>query len=161
MKTVALYANRNVGLIALTTLLAKGFKVILITEDRLVSIIAAQFGVKESSLEKLPTLEFDLFLCVHGRKILPQSYLREGKMVNIHPCLKGYPGTNPIKRYIETGDVVGTVDAHYMTAEVDKGEVIYTHKFATGKCSTYADFYNIAIPFYMVTVNHVIERILQ
>lgn len=160
-KRIVLYCRRNVGVIALTYLVAKGHDVLVISDDHMVFLVADELGVGKSELELIPTLDFDLFLCVHGNKILPESYLREGKMVNIHPCLYKYPGANPIKKYIKNGDELGSVESHYMTDEVDKGEVIYRQDFATGKCNTFADFYNVALPMYIFTIQRTLNKIFE
>ena len=141
-----LYANRNTGLLALLYFLQKEHDVKLITEDPMLWQIAENLGV--------PIVDFranndqELFVCVHGRKIIPPEYIK-GCMVNIHPCLYKYKGHNPIKRYIEDGETQGSVESHIMTEKVDEGEIIHSEFFDTPKCETYADFYNVAYPYYI------------
>jgi methionyl-tRNA formyltransferase len=158
-KTIVLYTNRNVGATALMYLVAKGYNVYIISEDKDVLEVASNLGCISFEYFDLTGLDFDLFLCVHGRKVIPKEYLVDGKMVNIHPCLSlNYKGHNPIKRYIENKEQVGSVESHYMVEEVDAGEIIHQEFFPTGLCNTYADFYNIANPFYYIKC---IEKTLE
>jgi methionyl-tRNA formyltransferase len=147
MKTVVLYTRRNVGLVALSLLVAKGYKVKVISDDDHVLWMAEEFGCKIA--EDFDTMgEFDIFLSVHGWRIVPMKYLKEKIAINVHPCLSKYKGKNPIERYISNEDVVGSVESHIMEAKPDEGKVIHSDYFPTGVCRTYQDFYNFAMPFY-------------
>lgn len=151
MKTIILYCNRQTGITALLYLKAKGYDVLLITDgDESVEWVARKLGLPIlPNLEYLRKIKFDLFLSVHGRKIIPKEWLVDGKMVNFHPCLSlGYKGKNPVARYIDNGDELGDITSHYMTEKVDEGGLIVSQYFKTGKCTTYADFYNVANPTY-------------
>lgn len=161
MRTILLYGKRNTGVIALLYLKAKGYDVKVADDsDILVQSIANDLKCKivYTDLE-LQTKTFDLFLCVHGTRIFEGDELVEGKMVNIHPCLYKYKGHNPIKRYILNEDETGSVESHYMVAEVDAGEVIHREDFATGKVKNYESFYNIAYPFYIKTIDKTLEKL--
>lgn len=147
MKTVVLYTRRNVGLIALSFLLSKGFKVKVISDDYHVLWMAEEFGCE--IIEDFDTMgEFDIFLSVHGWRIVPMKYLKGKTALNVHPCLTLYKGKNPIERYILNKDEAATVEAHIMEEKVDEGEVVYSESFYTGVCEMYQDFYNIAFPYY-------------
>lgn len=158
MKTIVLYTRRNVGLYALSYLMAKGFKVKVITDDYFVHKLAGYLGCELVDLDSMG--EFDLFLCVHGDKAIPEQYLQDGKFINIHPCLSKYKGHNPIKRFIQNKDIYASVDAHYMTSVIDEGEIICSVPFATGEIKNYAEYYNVATPFYYICFEKVIQKLM-
>jgi methionyl-tRNA formyltransferase len=140
---IVLYANRNVGMVVYFYLLSRGHSVKVITEDVLMIEVADE-------VVTLDTMgDFDLFICCHGRKIIDSKYLIPGKFLNVHPCLFKYKGHNPIKRYIENKDTLGSVEVQHMVEEVDAGEVIARVEFETPAIETYAEFYNIALPYYI------------
>ena len=157
MKIIILYARRQTGVTALLYLVAKGYKVVVISDDEYLLALAKDLGVERTVLEMIPWMKFDLFLCVHGNKILPKELLIEGKFVNVHPCLFKYKGQNPIKRYILGQDTDATVESHYMVEKVDEGKVICEVGFTTPVCKTYAEFYNIAIGHYILTIKKTLE----
>ncbi len=142
-------------MIALSYLKAKGHNVKVMSDDSMVRWLAKKLDCEIVGLNNLG--EFDLFLCVHGHKIIPKEYLAKGIWVNIHPMLGLYDGHNPIKRYIENGDTEGWVSSHHMVEKVDSGERIYTINFHTGKCNNYADFYNTAFKTYFVCIDNTLE----
>jgi methionyl-tRNA formyltransferase len=144
---VILYANRNTGMVALLWLIARGYNIKVITEDDLIRDLSYQFNLEVVDFETMG--EFDVFVCCHGQKIIPKKYLVDGKFFNIHPCLFKYKGHNPIKRYIDNEDMIGSVEIQFMEEEVDSGMVIDRYEFNTPICTTYAEFYNIALPYYI------------
>lgn len=137
---------------------ARGFDVKLMTDDIYVKRVGEILGVRMTSFNK-SWGDFDLFLCVHGNKIIPKEYLIEGKFVNIHPCLEKYKGHNPIERYVKNGDTLATVTSHFMTEVVDEGEIIYSNPFYTGKVSSHAEFYNAAVPYYYECIHHTLLKL--
>ena len=155
MMSIILYANRNTGMLVLAHLLAKGFKVKVITEDALMRTCAGYYGIEVVTLKTMG--EFDLFICCHGRKIIPDEYLAKGKFINIHPCLFKYKGHNPIRRYIENRDTKGSVESQFMIPEVDAGEVINQQFFDTPVVTSYAMFYNIALPYYLKCIDETLR----
>jgi methionyl-tRNA formyltransferase len=158
MKTVLLYTRRNVGLVALSFLKAKGFNVKVISDDYNVLWLASELGCQEvSGFDDMG--EFDIFLSVHGWKIVPMKYLKGKIAINVHPCLSLYKGVNPIKRYIENKDQVGSVESHYMEEKADEGTVIHTETFYTGVCKEYQDFYNIALLYYFSCISRTFKRL--
>lgn len=157
MSKIVLYARRNVGMAALAYLKGLGHKLIIISDDKDVLWMAKTFNVGEIKLHHLPYHPHDLFICVHGNRIIPPNNLH-GNMVNIHPTK--YNGHNPVKRYIENFDTDGCVRAMRMIEEVDAGELIHQENFETRVCKTYADFYNIALPHYFKAINKALEVVL-
>ena len=158
-KTIVLYTRRNVGLYALSYLIAKGYKVKVITDDEDVKWMAKVYNCEEVTFDTMG-VDFSLFLCVHGNRILKKEYLQEGRMVNVHPMLEKYKGKNPISRYITHGDLEGSVSSHFMTEIVDEGEIIHTERFYTGKVDEYSQFYNLAVPFYFRCIHETIKKVL-
>jgi len=159
MKTVVLYTRRNVGLCALSYLVAQGLVVKVISDDENVLWMADCLGCEIITIETMGD-DFDIFICVHGNKIIPKEYLVVGKSYNIHPCLYKYSGHNPIRRYIINEDTEATIEAQEMILEVDAGKVIHREDFYTGKCVNYADFYNIALPYYFKTIDRLLKIVL-
>lgn len=130
----------------------------VITEDEDVEWMARKFGIPIlPSVEYIKKLSFDLFLCVHGKKIIANDCLVAGKMINVHPCLFKYKGHNPIKRYILGKDTDATVEAQWLIEEVDGGEVICREDFQTPICNNYADFYNVALIYYYKVLDNLIK----
>lgn len=156
MKKVILYGNRNTGIYALTYLKAKGFDVKIISDDQWVIKIAKLLEVDIIDFEEVEG--FDLFLCVHGVKILSKEFLQKGLCVNVHPGLK-YKGKDPISRYIINQDEDATVDSHHMIEQVDEGEIIASVPFHTGEVNSYAEFYNQAVPFYHLLFELTLEKL--
>lgn len=151
-----LYARRNVGLVALSYLKGRGYNVSVISDDADVLWLAKDYGCEILYLNN--NKEYDLFISVHGNQIIKKPYLVEGKMVNIHPCLFKYKGKDPISRYIQNKDVIATVESHYMIEKVDMGEVIHREKFETlDGVQSHAEFYNIALPFYIKCLSKTLE----
>lgn len=158
MRTLILFARRNVGVNALAFLIAKGYKVKVISDDENVIWLAKTLGCELVTLDTMGA--FDLFLCVHGNRIIDKKYLVEGRFVNVHPMLHKYRGMNPIKRYIENKDTEGVVQSHYMEETVDTGKIICAVRFETPVCNHPSDFYNVAFAAYYVCINRTIKLIL-
>ncbi len=156
---IILYTRRNVGMYCLSHLVALGHDVSVITDDKNVEWLAERYGCKIVRIDDMG--EFDYFICIHGNKIIPSRFLQEGKMINIHPCLYKYKGHNPIKRYIVGKDTDATVESQWMIEEVDAGDVIFQQKFITPICNSYADFYNVAVPFYYSCLEKTLELIIK
>ena len=155
---IILYSRRNVGLYCLSHLVALGHEVSVITDDLRVMWLAERYGCPIVSIDTMGG--YELFLCIHGHKILPPKYLKDGCMVNIHPCLYKYKGHNPIKRYILGKDTEATVEAQWMIEEVDAGDVIHREDFITPICTNYADFYNVALPYYYRCLDETLNRFI-
>jgi methionyl-tRNA formyltransferase len=155
---IVLYCNRNTGILVLSYLVAQGYNIKVITDgDRDIIKLCEYYGIDVVTLDTMDT--FDLFICCHGRKIINSEYLIEGMFINIHPCLFKYKGHNPIKKYINNGDEIGSVESQYLIEEVDGGDVIYRKEFTTGKINSYSEFYNIAIPHYLDVIHETLKRL--
>jgi len=110
-------------------------------------------------------LKLDLFLCVHGRKIVPNYILEKFKNggVNLHPFLDKYPGSNPVQKAILTGETVATVYAHVMTNEVDRGQILAQASKEIRRPLEFgqlrpADVYNVLYPLYVQVVTDILKK---
>jgi methionyl-tRNA formyltransferase len=161
IEVVLLYGRRNVAMYALSYLLASGYTVKVMSDDNDVLWLAERFGceiIENGAWDKMG--DFDCMLCVHGDKYIPQKYLQVDKMINIHPCLSLYRGSNPVKKYIENKNTMGSVESHYMTGIIDDGEVIHQEFFDTGEVKSYAEFYNQAVPFYYKLFDKTLHKLI-
>jgi len=158
MRTVVvLYARRNTGMVVLSFLVAQGYDVRVVSDDDDVIWLADILNCPIFTLETIG--KFDLFVCCHGNKIIQKQYLDKGTCINIHPCLYLYRGKDPVSRFIENKNTLGSVGVHHMTEVVDGGEVIVEEKFFTGEVNSYAEFYNIALKFYLVALQRVLKKL--
>lgn len=160
MKTVVLFGRRNVGLCALSYLVAQGLVVKVVSDDKDILWMAFVLGCEIVTMEEMG--EHDLLLSVHWNKIISKEYLN-GVCINIHPLLHlgdRYKGHNPVRKFIESNETVGGVSAHHMTEIADEGEVIATETFHTGSIETYEAFYNIALPFYFKLLDRTLKIVL-
>lgn len=154
--TVALLTRRNVGMIALSYLKAKGYIVKLISDDENVLWLANNLDCEIVTIETVG--EYDLLLSVHWNKIIPKKYLK-GVCVNIHPCLSLYRGKNPIQKYIDNQDEFASLESHIMVEEADAGEVIHGDLFETGVVTDFANFYNVAFFYYYKTISSTLHKL--
>ena len=161
MNKIILYGRRNTGMIALLYLKARGYNVVVADDsDWLVRAVASNLGVLVTNTDmELFTKTFDLFICVHGTRIFTPDELVVGKMVNIHPCLWKYKGKDPISRYIQNKDELGSVESHFIVKKVDAGDVICRTEFLTGVVKTHEEFYNTALPFYTTVIGDTLHKL--
>lgn len=157
--TIILYTRRNVGMYALSYLVAKEYSVKVISDDANVLWLAGTLGCKIVDFDTMG--EYDLFICVHGDKIIDKKYLKPGFMINVHPCLNRYPGVNPIKKYIRNKDTEATVESQWLIEDVDAGVVIHREEFNTPPITSYEGFYNIAMPYYWKVLDGTMSKILN
>ena len=162
IKKVIFYGGKQAGMVALLTLLAKGYKPQVIAEDEVIRDITQAFGLELISLDEVAN--FDLFVCCHGRKIIPTRILDKGLCINIHPCLYKYKGTSPIKRILRDGVAKASVGCHVMTEKVDEGPVIY-EGFKEIKGKNEVEVYNELYPLYsevlLKTLNNINKRLIN
>ena len=164
MKTIVLFTRRNVGLISLSYLIARGYKVYVISDDADVLWLALSLGViARPHIKYLKDLgDFDMVMSVHWHKVIPVEYFNGKPAINIHPLLHlgdRYKGRNPVLKYIESNETVGGISAHYMTEIPDEGDIIATETFVTGNINDYASFYNIAFPFYFKAIDGALKKL--
>jgi phosphoribosylglycinamide formyltransferase 1 len=75
----------------------------------------------------LQTQNLDLIVCAGFMRIMTPVLITpwQGRMINIHPSLlPKYKGLHTHQRAIDAGDTEAGCSVHYVTAELDGGEVI-------------------------------------
>jgi len=158
MKTIILCTRRNVGLYSLTFLVSLGYDVRVITDDENVKWLANILNCELVDFENMG--EYDLILSVHWHKFIDKKYFEYGSAINIHPCLFKYPGSNPIRQYIRNGDTQASIESHWMTEVIDKGEVVHQEFFETKKCHDYAEFYNQCVDKYLKCIDRTLKQVM-
>ena len=157
MDNVVFYGGQNAGMIGLLTLLSMGFKPRVISEDYIVTYICNVFNLEVIELRDVK--DFDLFVCVHGKKIIPKTILDVGICINVHPCLYKYKGSNPISRLLKDNETKASVGCHLMTEVVDSGRVIDEIFVDVSGCNDVVDVYNKLYPFYSIVLLHSINKL--
>ena len=166
---IVFYGNRQVGMISLLTAMALGHRIIEVWEDKGVGIP----GISRLSLRrrvirsrkdmKVPKAELDVFLCVHGRRLVPEVILQKFRFggVNLHPFLDKYPGADPVNRAISACEKVISVYAHKMTSVIDEGEIIAWAgmDFALQPGLDPVHVYNELYPLYAKVVSIVLQKL--
>ncbi|MCD7878608.1 MAG: phosphoribosylamine--glycine ligase [Candidatus Gastranaerophilales bacterium] len=83
----------------------------------------------EQTYDFLLKNKFDLIVLAGYMRILPKKVLQLGKFINIHPSLlPEFKGKNAIERAFKSKVKNTGVTIHYVTEEVDSGEVIASKK---------------------------------
>ncbi len=92
---------------------------------------AKRLGIKsfcikyENTLAFLQKNKFDLIVLAGYMRILSEDMLKEGKFINIHPSLlPEFKGKNAIERAFNAKVKKTGVTVHYVSKEVDSGEII-------------------------------------
>jgi methionyl-tRNA formyltransferase len=166
---VAFLGGQQAGCIGLLSVLAADCEV--------VSIVA--YGEKINELSRalnIPTFssikdkgfvdilgESDLLICVHGREIVPLEILKIPILgcVNVHPCLYKYKGANPIKHLLKDGNTKASVGVHYMSEEIDAGEVIVESYMDVSGLNTEIEVYNELYPTYTLVILEALDMIRE
>ena len=91
------------------------------------------------------------------RQILKKDILSIG-CINLHPCLSKYKGENPIERLLKDKGKKASVGVHWMTEEVDRGEVII-EKFLKIKGSNVTEVYNELYSVYAEVLIEALNKI--
>jgi len=76
---------------------------------------------------ELKSAGIELICCAGFMRVLTKSFTRKwaGRLLNIHPSLlPKYKGLNTHARALEAGDTQHGCTVHYVTAELDSGDVI-------------------------------------
>jgi len=157
MKTLVFYGRTQVGSVVLSYLVAKGYSVKVIPEDDIIEDLCSYYGLPIVTLDTMG--DFDFFICCHGKKIIHDKYLIEGRFINMHSCLWKYKGVNPIKRYMDNQDTDASIESHYLIKEVDAGEVITRVLFETPIIKSYGEYWNLAIKHYYKCIHETMEKL--
>jgi formyltetrahydrofolate hydrolase len=134
--SVVFMGGKQAGCLGLLTLCAVGLRpALIIAYDEQVRLLAKTMELPWVS--KLPQDftrfdGYDLLVSVHGREIVkPATLARFRHAVNVHPCLRDYPGKDPVGRLIDDDGKVASIAAHVMTAEIDAGEILAEEAVST------------------------------
>lgn len=87
--------------------------------------------------------KFDLYVLAGYMRILPRGILNFGTFINIHPSLlPQFKGADAIKRAFMSGVKETGVSVHYVSEEVDSGEIIAQQKCRIDPDMTLQDLEN-------------------
>ncbi|MCB9805867.1 hypothetical protein H6775_01765 [Candidatus Nomurabacteria bacterium] len=165
---IIFYGARASGLLSLLTILSKGYEVVaVVSDDEGIIALAKNIGIDLFGPPVLNTEEFTnqmlekkakTFFCCHGRRIIKNIILDNFISVNVHPCLYKYKGADPIGRMLEDGETKGSVAVHYMTEEVDEGEVV-AEIFKEIESKNVIEVYNELYPVYAEVTAVALDKI--
>lgn len=165
---VFLYANREVGAVALRTLVAEGVAVPLVVVDEgygdRVLAAARELRVPVYNLihvDRVREENPDLLLCVHGRRKLSKAILDAPPLGcwNVHPCLSWYPGADPIGRALAAGRTEASVAVHRMVEEVDAGPIAIELWTSIEGLTTREAVYAALYPVYAEAVRWLVREV--
>ena len=95
-------------------------------------------------------------------KIIDASYTKHGFYISAsdNNFVRAFPQSyreREIERHLdmpsENKDRLASVESHWMVEEVDAGDVIHSEYFETPEITSYAEFYNIALPYYFSCIH--------
>jgi len=133
--SVALTNNPNAGGIEI----AKKYNIPL--------IIIPSKGLKREEFDKkvvdaLSKYKFDLVVLAGFMRILTPIFTDNLKAINLHPSLlPKHKGLNAIEKSYEDNTQVGGVSVHFVTSELDSGEIII-QKSINKSSLTFNEYYN-------------------
>ncbi len=169
---VVYLGGKQAGLIGLLTVSSFGCQIkAVVPRDSIVGDMAKKLGypifdsVKQEEVKNL-LKGTDLLISVHSKEIISMEILNIPRLggINVHPCLYKYKGANPIDRFLTGNTSKASVGVHYMSAELDCGEVIKEifvdiNRYRQG-VNTVVEVYNILYPVYSLVLLEALE-ILQ
>ena len=100
----------------------------------------------------------NMILSVHGREILSPEILKIQPCINVHPCFERFKGADPIGRLLKSKDKWADVTAHYITDEIDNGEIVWQERIKVSSDS-YIEVYTELYPLYIKAILKVMEQI--
>ena len=97
---------------------------------------ANKFGIPHCFIEHededlmimtLKAMDVDLIILAGYKRILSKKFVDSfDKIINVHPSLlPKYKGLNTVQRALDAGDTVVGCTVHYVTEELDSGDIIY------------------------------------
>lgn len=166
MKVVYL-GGKQAGLIGLLAVKAFGCRVdAVVPRGDLVGNVARKLGcslfdsVKDGGL-RIILRNADLIVSVHSKEIVPIEILKMPRLggINVHPCLYRYKGSNPITRFLSGSETMASIGVHFMSEEVDCGEVINEIfvEIDKEKVNTLVEVYNVLYPIYAEAILDALE----
>lgn len=167
--TVCLMAGRQAGAIGVLTTLAKKIDVLaIVAYDEIVEMISEELNIPVyNSIHDKEFIEHltksDILISIHGREIVSEDILNLPKIccINVHPCLYKYKGKDPIKRFLKHSNSKASVGVHYMTEEIDEGEVILEEFVDVEGIDGVESIYNALYPYYFLAISKSIDNIIN
>ena len=165
---VAYMGGKQAGCIGLLTLYAAGCSPVAVAAfDESVRQLPETLrwplfsSIHEAGFQELLP-KSDILVCVHGREIVPENMLNIPPLggINVHPCLYGYKGANPVGRLLQEGNSRASVGVHCMVKKVDEGEVLVEEFVQVEEERTVIEVYNALYPYYGVALAKAL-RIMQ
>lgn len=83
--------------------------------------------IEQDWVKAIAAMEPDLIVLAGYMRIVKPPFIEafKGRIINLHPSLlPKYPGLNSIRRALEAGDKETGCSVHWVTPEVDAGEII-------------------------------------
>lgn len=164
---VCMMIGKQAGMIGLLTILAKRIDVEgVVSYGSIAWEIRRIFGIRDyksifNRHFKHVLKESDLLVSVHGHEVATKEILELPRIgcINVHPCLYKYKGADPIKRLLKDGATRASVGVHWMTEDVDSGDVIVEKFIDIPDCKTVVDVYNELYPLYSLALFEAIDKI--
>ena len=100
-----------------------------VTKERGVPFVALDSMQSRQPHNWLPSEDIDAAVVLSWRYLLPSATLRRFRVggVNLHRGkLPEYAGAEPVRRMIEAGERHAVITAHWITEELDAGEILGT-----------------------------------
>ncbi len=165
--SVIYLGGKQAGLIGLLTVVCCGCHVeAVVPRDKIVEDVARKLrypifdSVKCEEIKNL-LRGVDLLVSVHSKEIIPVEILNIPHLggINVHPCLYGYKGANPISRFLADNVCKASVGVHCMTEAVDCGDVLVERfvEIDRQKINTVTEVYNILYPVYSIVLFEALE----
>ena len=167
MLRVTLLAGQEVGRGALRTLTELGVSGrVVVAYDPETMLWGRRYGWSVYRTISHPAVRIalassDILISVHGREIVSDELLAlpvQGGL-NLHPCLYGYPGSDPIGRWLQSGELWASVGAHRMTTQIDRGPRIYEEGIKIIDRTDRASVYRQLAPVYERVLRIALNRI--
>lgn len=116
----------------------------------------------EKTYDFLKENKFDLVVLAGYMRILPENILALSTFINIHPSLlPEFKGKNAIKRAYEAKAKETGVTIHYVTKEVDSGEIICQERLAIKENMTLEELENNIHKIEHEILPKTIEKLIQ
>jgi methionyl-tRNA formyltransferase len=166
---VVFMGGRQAGCIGLLAAAAEGCKLsAVIAYDEELRGVAQALGIQVFPSISAPAVHdslagADLLISVHGREIVPTALLKLPRLggINVHPCLYAYKGANPVGRLLEDRNVRASVGVHFMTDQLDGGDVVVERFVDVTGETTACDVYNRLYPHYAIALVDALRRVSQ
>lgn len=83
--------------------------------------------IEQDWIKAISAMEPDLIVLAGYMRVVKPPFIEafEGRIINLHPSLlPKYPGLNSIRRALEAGEAQTGCSVHWVTPEVDAGQII-------------------------------------